>query len=63
MRRRILPNASQDVGWAEAQLGVPIDVILAIIGVETYYGKNKGVSGFDALATLGLDYPSVQSFF
>ena len=25
------------------ELGVPVEVILAIIGVETYFGKNKGV--------------------
>ena len=49
---------------AEAELGVPIDVILAIIGVETYYGKNKGsFRALDALATLGLDYPKRAKFF
>ena len=49
---------------AEAELGVPVDVILAIIGVETYYGKNKGsFRALDALATLGLDYPKRAKFF
>ena len=48
---------------AEAELGVPIDVILAIIGVETYYGKKKGsFRALDALATLGLDYPKRAKF-
>jgi membrane-bound lytic murein transglycosylase B len=49
---------------AEAELGVPVPVILAIIGVETYYGKNKGsFRALDALATLGLDYPKRAKFF
>jgi len=49
---------------AERELGVPVEVILAIIGVETYYGKNKGsFRAIDALATLGLDYPKRAKFF
>lgn len=49
---------------AEKELGVPVEVILAIIGVETYYGKNKGsFRALDALATLGLDYPRRAKFF
>ena len=49
---------------AETELGVPVEVILAIIGVETYYGKNKGsFRALDALATLGLDYPKRAKFF
>ena len=49
---------------AELELGVPVEVILAIIGVETYFGKNKGsFRALDALATLGLDYPKRAKFF
>ena len=49
---------------AEDTLGVPVEVILAIIGVETYYGRNKGsFRALDALATLGLDYPRRAEFF
>jgi membrane-bound lytic murein transglycosylase B len=49
---------------AETELGVPVEVILAIIGVETYYGRNKGsFRALDALATLGLDYPRRAEFF
>jgi membrane-bound lytic murein transglycosylase B len=49
---------------AEGTLGVPVQVILAIIGVETYYGRNKGsFRALDALATLGLDYPRRAEFF
>ncbi|HAN81043.1 MAG: lytic murein transglycosylase B [Gammaproteobacteria bacterium] len=49
---------------AELELGVPVEVILAIIGVETYFGRNKGgFRALDALATLGLDYPKRSKFF
>lgn len=49
---------------AEQELGVPVEIILAIIGVETYYGRNKGsFRVVDALATLGLDYPRRAAFF
>lgn len=43
---------------AEKKYGVPRQVIVAIIGVETMYGENTG--GFrliDALSTLGFAYP------
>ena len=49
---------------AEKEFGVPTSIILAIIGVETYYGKHKGkFRALDALATLGLDYPRRSKFF
>lgn len=39
-------------------------MILAIIGVETYYGRNKGsFRVVDALATLAFDYPPRSAFF
>lgn len=48
----------------EKEYGVPADVIVAIIGVETYYGRQTG--GFkvlDALSTLSFDYPPRSKFF
>lgn len=49
---------------AEATYGVPPEMILAILGVETKYGGNKGRNRvIDALATLGLDYPPRAPFF
>jgi membrane-bound lytic murein transglycosylase B len=49
---------------AEAEFGVPAQVIVAIIGVETRYGGNKGsFRVIDALSTLGFDYPPRASFF
>lgn len=49
---------------AEQEYGVPAQIIVAIIGVETFYGKNKGsFRVIDALSTLGFDYPSRAKFF
>lgn len=49
---------------AERQYGVPREIILAIIGVETLYGQHKGsYRVLDALATLGFDYPPRGAFF
>ncbi|MGI9343675.1 MAG: lytic murein transglycosylase B [Gammaproteobacteria bacterium] len=47
-----------------ADTGVPPEIMAAIVGVETYYGRLTG--GFrvlDALATLGFDYPPRAKFF
>ncbi|MCG8392645.1 MAG: lytic murein transglycosylase B [Pseudomonadales bacterium] len=49
---------------AEATYGVPRDIILGIIGVETRYGQHMGTyRAIDALTTLGFDYPPRASFF
>ena len=49
---------------AEKEYGVPAEIIVAMIGVETNYGKNTG-SWFviDALTTLAFDYPPRAPFF
>ncbi len=44
--------------------GVPAEYIVAIIGVETSYGRNTGkYKVLDALVTLGLYYPPRATFF
>ncbi|MDO6563273.1 lytic murein transglycosylase B [Amphritea sp. 1_MG-2023] len=49
---------------AEQEYGVPAHIIVAIIGVETRYGRNMGsYRVIDALATLGFDYPPRGKFF
>lgn len=49
---------------AEAEYGVPPEVIVAIIGVETFYGGNTGSwRVMDALSTLAFDYPPRAPFF
>ncbi len=49
---------------AEAEFGVAPEVVVAIIGVETRYGRNKGRwRVLDALSTLAFDYPPRAAFF
>ena len=48
----------------EADTGVPAEMIVAIIGVETSYGGNTGSFRLaDALSTLAFDYPRRAAFF
>lgn len=55
---------ADDLARAEQSYGVPAEIIVAIIGVETFYGKRiGGYPVFDALTTLGFDYPPRASFF
>lgn len=49
---------------AELRFGVPAKIIVAIIGVETRFGRQMGnYRVIDALATLGFDYPPRSAFF
>ena len=49
---------------AEREYGVPQEIIVAIVGIETFYGKNMGKwRVVDALATLAFDYPPRAEFF
>jgi len=49
---------------AEAEYGVPAQIIVAIIGVETFYGNYMGkYSVLDSLYTLGFHYPPRSNFF
>jgi len=49
---------------AEKTYGVPANIIVAIVGVETFYGRHKGgYRVIDALATLGFNYPPRAPFF
>lgn len=48
----------------EQKYGVPPEIITAIIGVETSYGKNTGsYRVIDALSTLAFNYPKRSPFF
>ena len=47
---------------AEARYGVPAEIIVGIVGVETFYGRVTGnFRVLDALATLAFDFPSGRS--
>lgn len=49
---------------AQSKYGVPPEIITAIIGVETLYGKHTGgYRVLDALTTLGFHYPPRSKFF
>ncbi len=49
---------------AEKEYGVPPEIIVAIIGVETRYGRHKGrYRVMDSLSTLAFQYPKRSKFF
>lgn len=49
---------------AQREYGVPGETIVAIVGVETFYGRNMGRwRVIDALTTLAFDYPPRADFF
>ncbi len=49
---------------AEQTYGVPAEIIVAIIGVETLYGERAGsIRVIDSLVTLGFRYPKRAKFF
>lgn len=75
-RARFLDNTRIDGGmafWrqyadelerAAHEFGVPAEIIVAIIGVETIYGRNTGnFETLSALATLAFDYPPRAELF
>ncbi|MDY0072778.1 MAG: lytic murein transglycosylase B [Thauera sp.] len=49
---------------ASERFGVPPEIVVAIIGVETFYGRNTGnFQTLSALATLAFDYPPRAELF
>lgn len=49
---------------AEQKYGIPPEIIIAIIGVETFYGKRTGqYKVLDSLVTLGFNYPPRSQFY
>ena len=49
---------------AQQEYGVPYEIICAIIGVETFFGKNMGSwRVLDALYTLGFNFPKREAYF
>lgn len=57
-------NNKKTLSIAERQYGVPAEVIVAILGVETLYGTRQGDNRIlDALATLAFNYPKRARYF
>lgn len=55
---------AQLLAEAQRRYGVPAEIIVAIIGVETRYGRYTGKHRvLDALYTLAFDYPARSAFF
>lgn len=53
---------AQALERAEQRYGVPAEIIVGIIGVETVYGRNTGnFRVLDTLTTLGFDYPDTPN--
>ena len=62
--RRFMHAYAAEFAAAEQRFGVPAEIIAAIIGVETIYGKQVGRFGtFAALTTLAFDYPPRAELF
>ena len=54
----------QTLDAAQSTYGVPGEIIVAIIGIETIYGRNAGkFPAFATLATLAFDYPPRAELF
>lgn len=55
---------AEDLARARQSYGVPEEIVVAILGVETQYGKFPlRYRVFDSLATLAFDYPRRAAFF
>jgi membrane-bound lytic murein transglycosylase B len=62
--RQFLVDNAELLEKAEKEFGVPKEIIGAIIGVETFYGKRQGsYRVLDSLSTLAFDYPKRSLFW
>lgn len=62
--KRFLARHDELLGAAEARFGVPAEIVAAIIGVETAFGRSPGrLSVLESLTTLAFHYPPRAAFF
>jgi len=55
---------SEALGQISGETGVDVEILVGIIGVETYFGRRTGnYRVLDALATLAFEYPPRSAFF
>ncbi|MBS0610516.1 MAG: lytic murein transglycosylase, partial [Proteobacteria bacterium] len=58
---RFWQDNAEALARAEREYGVPAEIIVGIIGVETLYGQHMGgLRVIDALATLSFDFPDAH---
>jgi membrane-bound lytic murein transglycosylase B len=61
---KIWAQYENELRRAEKEYGVPPEIVLGILGVETIYGRNTGnFEVLSALATLAFDYPPRAELF
>jgi membrane-bound lytic murein transglycosylase B len=61
---RFMNEQAAYLARAEAEFGVPPEIVAAIMGVETKFGSYTGRNRvLDALATQGFDHPTRSGFF
>lgn len=61
---KFLQKNEESLRRAEEVYGVPAEIIVAIIGVETRYGKHAGkYKVINSLSTLAFNYPKRSEFF
>lgn len=61
---RFMTKHGEALQAAENKYQVPAEIITAVIGVETFYGKHMGnYRVLDALSTLAFDYPRRAEYF
>ncbi|KAA8980715.1 lytic murein transglycosylase B [Halospina sp. K52047b] len=62
--RAFMARHRETLARAERRYGVPSELVTAIIGIETFYGRHAGNDRvLDALFTLGFGYPPRADFF
>lgn len=61
---KLLHDHAADLATVETEYGVPPDIVAAVLGIETRYGRITGsVRVLDALATQAFDHPTRGDFF
>ncbi|MBI2315849.1 MAG: lytic murein transglycosylase B [Betaproteobacteria bacterium] len=61
---RFSARHAEALARAAGEFGIPAEILVAILGIETVYGRNMGAYRvIDALATLAFDYPRRAEYF
>ena len=61
---QFLKTHARTLARAQGEYGVPAEIIVAVLGIETRYGKVLGsLRVLDSLTTLSMEYPRRSKFF